>query len=198
MYISKRRVDLVPNTEMNTLNDIRFICNHRQHRTRLTHNSVIVTGMTEEQKRLTLHCHLPIWSVGYNDFSSLRETIDKNAGSYQELASLLSRTIFSQIASPEDVQDAMRGGAEPSGVDSDHVPPPNDPVERPATECIAVPPPSVCCPPPRVDADVVTADKYLGEFHANLANITATANTHRCTFTYHKHGHAKSYRYVPF
>lgn len=152
----------------------------------------IVTGMTEEQKRLTLHCHLLIWCFGYNDFSSLRDTMDKNPESYQDLASFLSRTIFSQIASPDDVNHALRGTEEPTGVDNDHVPPPHNQLERPATECIAVPPPFSCCPAPGVEPDSATEDTYLRDFHADLANITAKANTHTCTFTCHKHGHAKS------
>ncbi|CAN0374470.1 unnamed protein product, partial [Pylaiella littoralis] len=30
-------------------------------------------GMTEEQRRLTLHCHLLVWVYGFNDFASLRD-----------------------------------------------------------------------------------------------------------------------------
>ena len=150
--------------------------------------------MTEEQRRLTLHCHLLVWSVGYNDFTSLRETMDKNPETYQELASFLSRTIFSQIASPADVGHALRGHAEPNGAESDHVPPPQNPLERPPTECIAIPPPSACCTPPADGADVATEDEYLREFHADIAHITSKANTHTCTFTCHKYGHANSCR----
>lgn len=122
--------------------------------------------------------------------------MDETPGSYQELATFLSRTIFSQIASPDDVGHAVRGDAEPTGANSDHVPPPQDPLERPATECIAVPPPSACCPPPGVEPDVAAEHKYLGELHADLANITTKANVHACTFTCHKRGSADSCRYV--
>ncbi|CAN0208553.1 unnamed protein product, partial [Scytosiphon promiscuus] len=55
-------------------------------------------GMTEEQKRLTLHCHLLVWCVGYNDFSDLRKTMDTSPDTYQRLATFLSRIIFSQVA----------------------------------------------------------------------------------------------------
>ncbi|CAM9277519.1 unnamed protein product, partial [Laminaria digitata] len=58
-------------------------------------------GMTEEQRRLTLHCHLLVWVFGFNDFASLRDFMDKTPESYQDLACFLSRTIFSQIASAE-------------------------------------------------------------------------------------------------
>ncbi|CAN0352456.1 unnamed protein product, partial [Ectocarpus sp. 13 AM-2016] len=50
-------------------------------------------GMTEEQRRLTLHCHLLVWVYGFNDFGTLRDFMDKTPDSYQELASFLSRTI---------------------------------------------------------------------------------------------------------
>lgn len=152
--------------------------------------------MTEEQKRLTLHCHLLVWVVGYQDFSTLRETMDKTPGSYQELASFLSRTIFSQVASPEDVRHAMCGGDEPTGTEADHIPPLQNALERPATECIAKPPPSACWLTPDDERDVVTEERYLAELHADLANITTKANTHSCTFTCHKHGHANSCRYA--
>lgn len=153
-------------------------------------------GMTEEQKRLTLHCHLLVWSVGFQDFSTLREGMDRTPDSYEQLACFLSRTIFSQVATEEDVQHALRGGPEPNDADRDHVPPPEGPLERPATECIAAPPPSACFTPPGVDRHLDTEDLYLRKFHADLANITAKANMHACTFTCHKFGHANSCRCV--
>lgn len=122
--------------------------------------------------------------------------MDKNPESYNDLASFLSRTIFSQIASPADVGHAMRGEAEPRGVESDHVPPTQNPLERPATECIAVSPPPACCPNPGVGPNIAAENKYLREFNADLATITTKANTHTCTFTCHKNGHAKSCRYA--
>lgn len=153
-------------------------------------------GMTEEQKRLTLHCHLLVWCYGYQDFSSLRDTMDKTPDSYQELASFLSRTIFCQVASEEDVQHAFRGDEEPTGTERDHVPPAEDPLERPATECIPVPPPSACYPPPRIERNVVAENEYFRHFQPDVANVTRKANTHACTFTCHKFGHANSCRYV--
>ncbi|CAM9864678.1 unnamed protein product, partial [Laminaria digitata] len=114
-------------------------------------------GMTEEQRRLTLHCHLLVWVFGFNDFSSLRDLMDKTPGSYQDLA---------------------------------------EPLERLAKECITVPPPSACFPPPGVERDVATEDNYLLHFHSELADITRTANMHACTFTCHKHGHVDTCRCV--
>lgn len=153
-------------------------------------------GMTEEQKRLTLHCHLLVWSVGYNDFSNLRKTMDNAPDCYQRLATFLSRTIFSQVATTDDVGHAMRGDAEPTGGQQDRMSPPANPLERPATECVAVPPPSACFPPPGLEPDRICQDTYLAKFQGDLANITTKANTHTCTFTCHKHGHAKSCRYA--
>ncbi|CAN0048167.1 unnamed protein product, partial [Ectocarpus fasciculatus] len=152
-------------------------------------------GMTEEQKRLTLHCHLLVWCHGYQDFSSLRDTMDKTPDSYHELASFLSRTIFCQVASEADVQHAFRGDEEPTGTERDHVPPAEDPLERPATECIPVPPPSACYPPPRIERNVVAENEYFRHFQPDVANVTRKANTHACTFTCHKFGHANSCRY---
>ncbi|CAM9359253.1 unnamed protein product, partial [Pylaiella littoralis] len=115
--------------------------------------------MTEEQRRLTLHCHLLVWVYGFNDFASLRDQMDETPGSYEELAMFLSRTIFSQIASEEDVRHALLGDPEPTS---------------PGTT-----------PQPRVPQD-----PYIRSLHKDLADITRTANTHTCTFTCHKHGHA--------
>ncbi len=88
-------------------------------------------GMTEEQKRLTPHCHLVLWVFGYNDFSSLRNVMDKKPGTYQQLAGFLSRVIFSQIASEADVRHAVRGEQEPThNSESDRLPPPQNELER--------------------------------------------------------------------
>ena len=151
-------------------------------------------GMCEEQKRLTLHFHCLVWVHGYTSFSELRDEMDKTPDSYQDLASFLSRTIFSQIASAEDVRHAVQGGPEPTGADGSHVPPDQDPLERPAKECIAVAPPPACFSPSGDEQDAVSQDDYLQHFGADLANITASANSHTCTFTCHKHGHANSCR----
>ncbi|CAN0570629.1 unnamed protein product, partial [Ectocarpus sp. 12 AP-2014] len=109
-------------------------------------------GMTEEQRRLTLHCHLLVWVYGFNDFGTLRDFMDKTPDSYQELASFLT------------------------------------------TETIAMPPPSACFPPPGVERDVAADEHYLGHLRAEVAEITNAANTHQCTYTCHKHGHANSCR----
>lgn len=152
-------------------------------------------GMTEEQRRLTLHCHLLVRVFGFNDFSGLRDLMDKTPGSYQDLACFLCRTVFSQIASDEDVRHTMQGGPEPTGAGSSP-PRPREPLERLAKECITVPPPSACFPPPGVERDVATEDNYLLHFHSELADITRTANMHACTFTCHKHGHVDTCRCV--
>ncbi|CAM9620603.1 unnamed protein product [Ectocarpus fasciculatus] len=123
--------------------------------------------MTEEQRRLTLHCHLLVWVYGFNDFGTLRDFMDKTPDSYQELACFLK----------------------------DGTPPPSrDPLKRPATETIAMPPPSACFPPPGVERDVAADEQYLGLLRAEAAEITKAANMHQCTYTCHKHGHANSCR----
>lgn len=153
-------------------------------------------GMTEEQRRLTLHCHLLVWVFGFNDFASLRAFMDKTPGSYQELALFLSRTIFSRIASAEGVRHTMQGAPEPAPTDAADSPLiPRDPLERAVKECIAVPPPRSCFPPPTVERDVANEEQYLEHFRSDLADITKTANVHACTFTCHKHGHPDSCRY---
>lgn len=152
-------------------------------------------GMTEEQRRLMLHCHLLVWVYGFNDFASLRDVMDKTPGSYQALAIFLSRTIFSQVASYEDVQHGMQGVPEPTGEERT-APPERDALERPAKECIAMPPPSASFPPPGVDRDLRCEEAYLRKFLSDIANIIRMANMHVCTFTCHKYGHADSCRYV--
>ena len=142
-----------------------------------------------------LHCHLLVWVYGFNDFASLRDVMDRTPGSYQELSTFLSRTIFSQVASYEDVQHAMQGAPEPEG-DHRTAPPERDPLERPAKECVAVGPSPASYPPPGVDRDLISEEAFLRKFHADVASITTTANMHECTFTCHKYGHADSCRYV--
>ncbi|CAM9552138.1 unnamed protein product, partial [Laminaria digitata] len=50
-------------------------------------------GMTEEQRRLTLHCHLLVWIYGFNDFASFRDLMDKTPQRYAELALFFSRIV---------------------------------------------------------------------------------------------------------
>lgn len=66
-------------------------------------------GMTEEQRRLSLHCHLLVWVFGYNDFASFRSLMDKTPERYGELAEFLDRVIFNQVATLGDVHLAMSG-----------------------------------------------------------------------------------------
>lgn len=152
-------------------------------------------GMTEEQRRLMLHCHLLVWVYGFNEFASLRDVMDKTPGSYQEVATILSRTILSQITSYEDLQHVMQGEPEPTG-DLRTAPPEQSALERPAKECVVMPPPPSCFPRPGADRDVRSEESYLRKFHSDVANITKTANTHECTFTCRKYGHIDSCRYV--
>eukprot|EP00903_Cladosiphon_okamuranus_P018114 g16669.t1 len=66
-------------------------------------------GMTEEQRRLMLHCHLLVWVDGYTDFSSFRVLLDKTPEKCNELAHFLERVIFNQVASLADVNVALHG-----------------------------------------------------------------------------------------
>ncbi|CAN0352673.1 unnamed protein product, partial [Pylaiella littoralis] len=66
-------------------------------------------GMTEEQRRLMLYCHLLVWVFGYNDFSSFGDLMDKSPEKYNKLARFLERVIFNQVASLADVNMAMHG-----------------------------------------------------------------------------------------
>ena len=64
-------------------------------------------GMTEEERRLSLHCHLLEWVFGYNDFASFRNFTDKTPERYGKLANFLDRVIFNQVATSGDVHLAM-------------------------------------------------------------------------------------------
>ncbi|CAN0249308.1 unnamed protein product, partial [Ectocarpus fasciculatus] len=115
-------------------------------------------GMTEEQKRLTLHCHLLVWVFGYNDFASFRDLMDKTPTRYTELAQYLDRVIFNQIATLSDINHVMRGvqhaSSPPSEVEGDEAMPAADPLVREAKECMAIPPPPSCFPPAAASNDV--------------------------------------------
>ncbi|CAN0576475.1 unnamed protein product, partial [Laminaria digitata] len=102
-------------------------------------------GMTEEQRRLTLHCHLLVWIYGFNDFGSFRELMDKTPERYAELARFFSRVVFNQIASKDDVRHALLGTEEPPSSDEPASVPatgessqPDD--TAPAKQCLAVAP----------------------------------------------------------
>ena len=64
--------------------------------------------MTEEQRRLMLHCHVLVWVYGYTDFSSFRSLLDKTPVK-NELARFLKRVIFNQVATLGDVNVALHG-----------------------------------------------------------------------------------------
>ncbi|CAN0560927.1 unnamed protein product, partial [Ectocarpus sp. 12 AP-2014] len=69
-------------------------------------------GMTEEQKRLVLHCHLLVWVFGYNDFASFRDLMDRTPARYTELAQYLDNIIFNQVATLADITRVMHGAVE--------------------------------------------------------------------------------------
>ena len=65
--------------------------------------------MTEEQRRLMLHCHLLVWVYGCNDFSSFRALLDKTPQKYNKLARFLEQVIFNQVATLADVNLTLHG-----------------------------------------------------------------------------------------
>ncbi|CAM9735414.1 unnamed protein product, partial [Ectocarpus sp. 13 AM-2016] len=121
-------------------------------------------GMTEEQKRLTLHCHLLVWVYGYNDFASFRELMDKTPTRYFELAEYLDKVIFNQIATLSDINH----------------------------ERMAVPPPSSCFPRDGQTRNNVHDDKYAHIMYLDLAGLTGGANLHKCQATCRKFNHGDS------
>ncbi|CAN0217243.1 unnamed protein product [Scytosiphon promiscuus] len=105
-------------------------------------------GMSEEQKRLTLHCHLLGWICGYNDFVSFRDLMDKTPARYTELAQYLDKIVCNQIATIADISGIMQGHTlNPTTCTSDADPvPQRDIAVRDAKDCLAVPPPLQCFP----------------------------------------------------
>ena len=71
-------------------------------------------GMTEEQRGLTLHCHLLVWVYGFNDFASFRELMYQTPERYADLACFFSHIVFIQIATEDDVRHALQGADEPA------------------------------------------------------------------------------------
>ncbi|CAB1107609.1 unnamed protein product [Ectocarpus sp. CCAP 1310/34] len=152
-------------------------------------------GMTEEQKRLTLHCHLLVWVYGYNDFASFRELMDKTPTRYFELAEYLDKVIFNQIATLSDINHVMRGVQPSPEVETDVPAPPPDQLMRPAKERMAVPPPSSCFPRDGQPRNNVHDDKYAHLMYLDLAGLTGGANLHKCQATCRKFNHGDSCRF---
>ncbi|CAN0223398.1 unnamed protein product, partial [Scytosiphon promiscuus] len=123
-------------------------------------------GMTEEQRRLSLHCHLLVWVFGYNDFDSFRNLMDKTPERYGELVKFLDRVIYNQVAT----------------------------LMRDPKECLPVPPPTACFP--RGDARRCPQhdSAFARLMYLDLAGLTTGANLHKCQATCHKYNHRDSCR----
>ncbi|CAM9446743.1 unnamed protein product, partial [Ectocarpus fasciculatus] len=101
-------------------------------------------GMTEEQKRLVLHCHLLVWVFGYNDFASFRDLMDRTPARYTELAQYLDNIIFNQVATLADITRVMHGAVEGTSTLPVGDTCQKDPNHRHAKECLPTAPPTDC------------------------------------------------------
>lgn len=153
-------------------------------------------GMTEEQKRLTLHCHILLWVFGYNDFASFRALMDKTPHRYTQLAQYLDKVIFNQVATLDDINRVMHGfdKAPVSQVDTNPSLPPSDPHVRHAKERMGVPPPESCFPRRGHARCRLHDDDYARLMYLDLAELTPGANLHKCQSTCHKYNHPGSCR----
>ncbi|CAM9426660.1 unnamed protein product [Laminaria digitata] len=153
--------------------------------------------MTEEQRRLSLHCHLLVWVFGYNDFASFRKLMDKTPERYAEFAEFLDRVIFNQVATLGDVNLAMSGvrQGEPGQSDADHEPLPPDPLMRDPKECLPVAPPTACFPRGGEDPCPHHDSAFARLMYLDLASLTTGANLHKCQATCHKYNHKDSGRF---
>lgn len=158
-------------------------------------------GMTEEQRRLTLHCHLLVWVFGYNDFASFRSLMDETPERYTELAQFLNRVIFNQIATLGDVNLAMHGKEESdiflSGSDNMELPmghAPRDLLVRAAKECIAIPPTNDSFRRAEAPRSAVDDNNFAILMQKDLADLTSGENLHKCCATCHKGNHAADCR----
>lgn len=152
-------------------------------------------GMTEEQRRLMLHCHLLVWVYGYNDCASFRDLMDKPPEKYSKLARFLERVIFNQVASLVDVKLAMHGHDVPGS--SEEAPPPDttpDPLVVSAKERIARAPPTACYPHPDDPRCRIHDEAFARLMYLDLAELTPGVNEHKCQPTCHKYNHKDSCR----
>ncbi|CAB1100401.1 unnamed protein product [Ectocarpus sp. CCAP 1310/34] len=156
-------------------------------------------GMTEEQRRLMLHCHLLVWVYGYNDFSIFRELMDKSPEKYNKLARFLEQVIFNQVATLTDTNLAFDGheyehmsrasedtGTSEAGPDPQHVA---------AKERIARPPPTACFPRDGVDRCRVHDEAFSRLVYLDLAEITPAVSLHKCQLACNKFNHRDSCRF---
>ena len=155
-------------------------------------------GMTEEQRRLMLHCHLLVWVYGYNDFSSFRALLDKTPKKYNKLARFLEQVIFNQVATLADVNLTLHGhgynDVTASSRDSAASRPTPDPLVVNAKERIAQPPPTACFPRDGIDRCHVHDIAFARLMYLDLAELTPGANLHKCQPTCHKYNHKDSCR----
>lgn len=156
-------------------------------------------GMTEEQRWLTLHCHLLVWVYGFNDFTSFRELMDKTPERYAELACFFSRIVSNQIASKDDLSHALQGADEPA-VSSELPSVPDATVSSgtesitPVKQCLATPPPAQCWRRPGVERSLPHDNDFVPHMQPDSAEVTTSANVHKCSFTCHKGGPEDSCR----
>ena len=156
-------------------------------------------AMTEEQKRLTLHCHAICWVYGYSDFDSFRALLDKSPEKYAKLAQFLEQVIFNQVATLGDVNLALYGhGSETTSTSSQDTSASSDRSRDPliidARQRLPRPPPAECFPRADVDRCLVHDEAYARLMYLDLAELTPAVNLHSCQPTCHKYNHGDSCR----
>lgn len=140
-----------------------------------------------------LHCHLLVWTYGYNDFSSSRTLMDKTPEKYSKLASFLEQVIFNQVATLSNVHLALHGNNNHEAASAGGQPDP-DPLYVPAKERLPQPPPTTCFPRHGFDRCRLHDDSFASFMYLDLAEITPGANLHKCQATCHKYNHKKTCR----
>ena len=157
-------------------------------------------GMTEEQRRLMLHCHVLVWVYGYTDFSSFRSLLDKTPEKHSELARFLERVIFNQVATLGDVNVVLHGhdvgDVTHAPVDTETPGDAPDPTVIDARQRIARAPPSECFPRDGEPRCQVHDEAFARLFYLDLAELIPATNLHRCQPTCHKYNHRDTCRYT--
>ena len=156
-------------------------------------------AMTEEQKRLMLHCHAIVWVYGYTDYESLRDLLDQTPDKYAKLAQFLERIIFNQVASLADIDLAMHGYSSADDSPSSQETPRSDrqPQESliiDSRQRLARPPPAECFPRAGTNRCKVHDEAYARLMYLDLADLTPAVNLHTCQATCHKYNHHDSCR----
>lgn len=82
-------------------------------------------GMTEEQRKLTLHAHMLVWVYGFNGVDLLREEIGGDVALHVRLASYVGRIIVNQLMTEDEMRCCLLGEPEPSYVEGHEIPPPS-------------------------------------------------------------------------